>query len=366
MYTHSVMEEPSSEEPGRGTVTDRVVGPAGRPEDEDVSIALRPRRLREFIGQAALRANLEIALRATQARGEPLEHVLLSGPPGLGKTSLAHIIAEEMGTSITVTSGPGIERAGDLVGLLSNLDQGEILFIDEIHRLPRTVEEKLYSAMEDYRIDIVLDKGPHARTIQLPLRPFTLVGATTRSGLLTAPLRTRFGIPMHFDFYTSEELCEIVTRSARLLEVPVTAEGAQEIAARSRGTPRIANRLLRRVRDYASVKAEGAIDKKVADAALRMQGVDAQGLDDLDRRFLRAIIDYYKGGPVGIEAMAATLNEETDTLVDVVEPYLLKIGFVLRTPAGRRASVAAYRHFKLKAPEAAEQPTLFGDSAEDG
>lgn len=340
-------------------VHDRIVGPRAQTEDAYGGAALRPRRLIEFLGQATVRANLQVALTAAKGRGEPLEHVLLSGPPGLGKTSLSHIIAEEMATRITVASGPGIERAGDLVGLLTNLSDGEVLFIDEIHRLPRTVEEKLYSAMEDFRIDIILDKGPHARTISLPLRPFTLIGATTRTGLLTAPLRTRFGILFHFDFYTVEELRTIVTRAAGLLGVPITDEGAEEIARRSRGTPRIANRLLRRVRDFAQVRGDAGIDRGISDEALRMNGVDERGLDDLDRRFLRTIIDYYRGGPVGIEALAATLSEETDTLVDVVEPYLLKIGYVTRTPGGRRAAPLAYSHFGLAPPPLAEQPDLF-------
>jgi Holliday junction DNA helicase RuvB len=352
--------------PGAASPTaSRIVIGSARPEDEEVSAALRPRCLREFLGQETIRANLDIALEAARARAETLEHVLLSGSPGLGKTTLAHIIAEEMGSRITVASGPGIERAGDLVGILTNLDNGDVFFVDEIHRLPATVEEKLYSAMEDFRIDIVLDKGPHARTITMPLRRFTLVGATTRTGLLTAPLRTRFGIPLHLDFYTVDELCRIVSRAAELLSVPLTAEGAVEIARRSRGTPRIANRLLRRVRDYAQVRAEGEIDLATADHALRMQGVDAEGLDELDRRFLRTIVDYYRGGPVGIEALSATLNEETDTLVDVVEPYLLKIGFVLRTPAGRRASAAAYRHLNLTPPPQQDQPALFAADEDD-
>lgn len=345
-------------------IRDRIVGPESRPEEELGLSALRPRLLREFCGQEQVRANLEIALCAARARAQPLEHVLLSGPPGLGKTSLAHIIAQEMGVRITVASGPGIEKAGDLVGILTNLEHGQVLFIDEIHRLPRAVEEKLYSAMEDFRIDVVLDRGPHARTIELPLCQFTLVGATTRTGLLTAPLRGRFGILLHLQFYTEHELRTIVDRTAQVLGVTLAPEGAREIARRSRGTPRIANRILRRVRDYAEVTGDGRIDERVADSALQMQGVDQIGLDDLDRRFLRTITDYYGGGPVGIEALAATLGEETDTLVDVVEPYLLKIGFVIRTPAGRRASPAAYRHLGLVPPAATVQPTLFSQAGD--
>jgi Holliday junction DNA helicase RuvB len=343
----------------------RIVGPARRPEDEEVSIALRPRSLTEFCGQTQVKENLEIALHAARARGEALEHVLLTGPPGLGKTSLAHIVAQEMEVPITVTAGPSIERAGDLVGFLTNLEQGEVLFIDEIHRMPRTVEEKLYSAMEDFRIDIVLDKGPHARTISLNLKPFTLIGATTRPALLTAPMKTRFGIPLHFQFYQVEELVRIITRAAELLHVPLDPPGAQEIASRSRGTPRVANRLLRRVRDYAQVRGDGSITREAADSALRMQGVDERGLDDLDRRFLRAIIDFYDGGPVGIEALAATLGEETDTLVDVVEPYLLQIGMVGRTRTGRQALLEAYRHLGLRSPERPTQAGLFEASPDE-
>ncbi len=336
-----------------------MVSSTRRPEDEEFSLALRPRTLAEFCGQSQMKENLEIALRAAQVRGEALEHVLLTGPPGLGKTSLAHIVAQELEVPITVTSGPSIERAGDLVGFLTNLEPGEVLFIDEIHRMPRAVEEKLYSAMEDFRIDIVLDKGPHARTISLSLRPFTLIGATTRPALLTGPMKTRFGIPLHFQFYQLEELVQIITRAAQLLQVPLDPDGATEIASRSRGTPRVANRLLRRVRDYAQVRGDGSITRDAADAALRMQGVDERGLDDLDRRFLRAIIEFYDGGPVGIEAIAATLGEETDTLVDVVEPYLLQIGMVGRTRTGRQALLEAYRHLELPLPSRPTQAGLF-------
>jgi Holliday junction DNA helicase RuvB len=339
---------------------ERVVGGEEQESEDLATLALRPRTLDEYdVGQGQLVENLRISIRAAKQRGEPLEHVLFDGPPGLGKTTLAHIIANEMGAGITHTSGPALERAADLIGILTNLDQGDVLFIDEAHRLPRVVEEFLYPAMEDFRVDFVVDKGPYAKTIKLPLKRFTLVGATTRAGSLTPPLRERFGIFHHLDFYTPEQLTKIALRAARILEIKIDQAGAEELAARSRGTARIANRLLRRVRDYAQVKYDGAISRPVADEALRQLGVDEQGLDNLDRKYLQTIIDYYHGGPVGIEAVAATLNEDVDTLSDVVEPYLLKIGFVIRTRSGRCATHRAYGHLGVAAPaKVAEQAEL--------
>ncbi|MGD9495577.1 MAG: Holliday junction branch migration DNA helicase RuvB [Armatimonadota bacterium] len=318
-------------------------------EDERASMAeLRPRTLAEYdVGQRRLIDGLRVAIDAARQRGEVLDHVLLDGPPGLGKTTLAHIIANEMGGGFQQSSGPSLERASDLVGILTNLDRSDVLFIDEIHRLPRVVEEYLYSAMEDFRIDFVVDSGPYARTIPLELQPFTLVGATTRAGLLTPPLRNRFGIFYHLDFYTPEQLELIVQRSARILGVELQEGGARQIACRSRGTARVANRLLRRVRDYAQIMGDGRIDEEIACEALEALGVDEMGLDDLDRKYLHALIDYYSGGPAGANALAATLHEEQDTLEDVVEPYLLKIGFVIRTPRGRIATERAHRHLGL-------------------
>lgn len=314
-------------------------------EDRVTSLSLRPAKLEDFVGQKELVANIRVAVEAARQRGEPLEHMLFSGPPGLGKTSLAHIIAHEMGGKITVTSGPAIERAGDFIGILTNLEKGDILFIDEIHRLAKTVEEFLYPAMENFQIDFIVDKGPYARTINFNLKPFTLIGATTRSGLLASPLRDRFGIFHHLDFYEPEDLAEIIARSARKLNVDIDGGSALEVARRSRGTPRIANRLLKRMRDYAQVKTGGLVLRlPVVVEAMDRLHIDAQGLDRFDRKILTVMRDQYNGGPVGIEALAATLNEETDTIVDVVEPYLLKMGFLRRTSRGRELTDLAKGH----------------------
>ena len=310
-----------------------------------LNLSLRPKRFEEFVGQSQVVENLQVAIQATKRRGESLEHLLLAGPPGLGKTSIAHIIAHELGAKITATSGPAIERAGDLIGILTNLGEGDILFIDEVHRLSKVVEEFLYPAMESFEIDFVIDKGPYAKTIKFHLKRFTLIGATTRAGMLSNPLRSRFGMVYHLEFYKPGELVEVMTRSAKILGIALEPEAATIIAARSRGTPRVANRLLRRVRDYAQVKTKGKISNEVAEAALSAQGVDGVGLDAIDRKVLKTIIEFYGGGPVGIEALAATLNEERDTIVDVVEPYLLSIGLLKRTARGRKATRLAYQHF---------------------
>ena len=330
----------------------RVVFNQETEEDRVVSLSLRPQRLVDFVGQRDLVGNLQVALAAARQRKEPLEHMLFSGPPGLGKTSLANIIANEMSARITVTSGPAIERAGDFIGILTNLEQGDILFIDEIHRLSKTVEEFLYPAMESFKIDFIVDKGPYAKTINFNLKPFTLIGATTRSGLLATPLRDRFGIFYHLDFYHEEDLSQIVLNSAKKLNVGLEKEAAVEISRRARGTPRVANRLLRRVRDFAQVKrGQNAIDKDIACQALETLGVDQVGLDELDRRMLNVMYKNYKGGPVGIEALAATLNEEADTLVDVVEPYLLKMGFLKRTNRGRELTESCLKHIHAEIPQ---------------
>ncbi|MCJ7504749.1 MAG: Holliday junction branch migration DNA helicase RuvB [Acidobacteriia bacterium] len=327
-------------------------------EEESFNQTLRPPTLEEWVGQKKMVEKLSIALQAAKQRGDPLEHVLFYGPPGLGKTTLAYIIANAIGSKITTTSGPALERTGDLMGILTNLGAGDILFIDEIHRLPINIEEFLYPAMEDFKVDFVLDKGMYARTINVPLKKFTLAGATTRAGTLSAPLRNRFGLFFHLEFYNADELRQIVRRSARILETQVDDAGAAEIARRARGTPRIANRLLRRVRDFAEVKASGAITAAIAREALKLEGVDEMGLDDLDRNFLSTIIRLYNGGPVGVEALSATLNEEVDTLVDMVEPFLLQQGFISRTKSGRKANEPAYRHLNLPLPSGTPQ-TLF-------
>ena len=310
-------------------------------QEERLVWSLRPRTLAEYIGQTAVVDSLLVAITAASKRGEPLEHILLHSPPGLGKTTLAHIIATEMQSKITHTSGPALEKPVDIVGILSNLEAGEVLFIDEIHRLSHSVEEYLYSAMEDFEVSFIYGKGAFAKTLPYQLKRFTLIGATTRIGLLTPPLRDRFGMTYHLDYYSAEELVQVVKRSASILGVSVEDGGAMEIARRARGTPRVANRLLRRVRDYAEVKAKGRITQEIADEALTKEGVDKDGLDRLDTLYLRTIIDNYRGGPVGIEALAATLNEEAGTLIDVVEPFLLKKGFIIRTPTGRRIGDAA-------------------------
>src|SRR5450432_4174852 len=338
--------------PAAGTAARVVSGVPGSPNEEAIERALRPKGLAEYVGQAKAREQLEIFIGAARMRGEAMDHVLLFGPPGLGKTTLSHIIATELGVNLRSTSGPVLEKPKDLAAILTNLEKNDVLFIDEIHRLSPIVEEILYPALEDYQIDIMIGDGPAARSIKLELQPFTLIGATTRAGMLTNPLRDRFGIVARLEFYSAEELAKIVHRSARLLNVPLDGEGGFEMARRSRGTPRIANRLLRRVRDFADMKGDGRITKPLADKALAMLDVDLHGLDVMDRRLLEAVIHRFDGGPVGLDNVAAAIGEERDTIEDVIEPFLIQQGFLQRTPRGRVATLAAYRHLGVTPPKA--------------
>ena len=330
---------------------ERIV--SGRPislDEEKWNWSLRPGSLSEFVGQKAVIEKLSISIEAAKKRKEPLEHILFYGPPGLGKTTLAHIISKEMGANVFLTSGPALKRTADLMGNLTNLQKGDVLFIDEIHRLPTVIEEFLYPAMEDFKIDFVVDNGAYAKTLNIPLKPFTLVGATTRAGFLSSPLRERFGLSYHLDFYENEDLLKIVRRSAKLLSVQMEEDAALEIARRARGTPRVANRLLRRVRDFADVKSGGKVTAASASESLRIEGVDERGLDELDKKYLNTLIQYHKGGPAGVEAIAATLNEEAETLEEMVEPYLLKLGFISRTRMGRKINGPALKHLNVEIP----------------
>jgi Holliday junction DNA helicase RuvB len=342
-------------------VEGRIVEPGQGGEERAADQSLRPKHLSEFIGQRPVLSNLKTYMSAAKGRGESLDHVLLSGPPGLGKTTLAHIIANEMGVGIRTTSGPAIERKGDIAAILTALDPGDVLFIDETHRLSRVVEELLYSAMEDFALDIILGQGPSAKSIRLSLPRFTLVGATTRTGLLTSPLRDRFGVHFRLEYYGQEDLEEVVRRSAGALSIPVDPEGGREIARRSRGTPRIANRLLRRVRDFAQVRGDGVITREIADHALLQMEVDQEGLDVMDRKILRVILEKYQGGPVGVETISASVSEERDTIEDVYEPFLIQQGFLKRTPRGRVATPSAWKHLGLAIPKSAVQDELFGE-----
>ncbi|PLX88127.1 MAG: Holliday junction branch migration DNA helicase RuvB [Desulfuromonas sp.] len=341
-------------------MNERLIAAELKPEDLTLDVGLRPQSLAEYVGQLKAKKNLQIFIDAARKRQEALDHVLFFGPPGLGKTTLANIIAQEMGVSIKSTSGPVIEKAGDLAAVLTNLEEGDVLFIDEIHRLSPVVEEILYPAMEDYQLDIMIGQGPSARTIKLDIPRFTLVGATTRAGLLSSPLRDRFGVISRLEFYSTEELTTIVQRSARILDIEIEVEGAVEIARRSRGTPRIANRLLRRVRDFAEVEGDGIVSRSLADSSLGRLEVDKQGLDYMDQILLLSIIEKFAGGPVGLDTLAAAIGEERDTIEDVIEPYLIQQGFLNRTPRGRTATELCYRHFQKTPPEQGRNGTLFG------